>query len=143
MFICGLVTDNTDLAVQARHQSSSHKNKSLHWTHTFAVKNRVEVDGDLDREVPQKKVEDLEMSEILPGPEIQESLKGSLVPLVLRVLVRHFPAYRKFRSAVEHHLPHQYSVEMRNKSGQVRVYIDVFVNPIKNYVQLYISGLKC
>lgn len=129
MFIYRLVTDNIDLAVQARHQSSSHKNKSLHWTHTYAVKNRVAVDGNLDREVPQKKVEDLEMSEILPGPEIQESLKGSLVPLVLRVLVRHLPAYKKFRTAVEHHLPHQYSVQMRNKSEQVRVYMYKDVSP--------------
>lgn len=93
------------------------------------MKNRVAVDGNLDREVPQKKVEDLEMSEILPGPEIQESLKGSLVPLVLRVLVRHLPAYKKFRTAVEHHLPHQYSVQMRNKSEQVRVYMYKDVSP--------------
>lgn len=129
MFIYRLVTDNIDLAVQVRHQSSSHKNNSLHWTHTYAVKNRVAVDGNLEREVPQKKVEDLEMSEILPGPEIQESLKGSLVPLVLRVLVRHLPAYKKFRTAVEHHLPHQYSVQMRNKSEQVRVYMYKDVSP--------------
>ena len=80
------MTDNIDLAVQARHQSSTHKNKSLHCTHTFAVKRRVPVDGNLERTVPQKNVEDLEMVEILPGPEVQESVKSSLVPLVLRIL---------------------------------------------------------
>ena len=125
MFSCRLVTDNIDLVAQARHQSSSHKNKSLHWTHTYAVKHRVPIDGSLERNEPQKNVEELEMAEVLPSADVQESLKESLVPLVLRVLTSHFSAYKEFAVAVEHHLPHQYSAEMKKKSEQVRIFMNI------------------
>ena len=114
------MTDNIDLAVQARHQTASHQNKSLHWTHTFAVKDRVAVDECLERALPQKNVEELEMSEILPSPEVQESVKASLVSLVLRILTKHLPSYKDFAVAVEYHRSHPYSAAMRQKSEQVR-----------------------
>lgn len=60
------------------------------------------------------------MGEILPGPDVQESMKESLLPLVLRVLTRHCPVYKDFAKAVEHHLPHQCSSQMKRKSEQVR-----------------------
>ena len=48
------------------------------------------------------------MAKILPGAEVQERLKESLVPLVLRVITKYCPGYKEFSVAVEHHLHHQY-----------------------------------
>ena len=79
------------------------------------MKNRVQIDGSLERHVPQKNIEDLEMA------EIQERLKESLVPLVLRVITKYCPAYKEFSVAVEHHLHHQYSAAMARKSEQVLI----------------------
>lgn len=66
-------------------------------------------------------MEDLEMAKILLGAEVQEHLKESLVPLVLRVITKYHPAYKEFSVAVEHHLHHQYSAAMARKTEQVLI----------------------
>lgn len=42
-----IVADILDFSVQARHYTKTSQNKSLHWTHAFAVKNRVNPDYSL------------------------------------------------------------------------------------------------
>ena len=37
-----LVGDNIDYEIHARVQSQNHKNRSIHWTHQFAVLDRVQ-----------------------------------------------------------------------------------------------------
>ena len=118
-FIYRVVTDNVDLAVQARHQSKSHQNKSLHWTHSFAVKNRITPDSKIDDSKPQMQVKDLEMIQVLPSQEDQASMKSSMAILVFRVICKYFVAYKEFGSAIIHHIPHEYSREMKEKSEQV------------------------
>ena len=61
------------------------------------------------------------MAEILPGAEVQEQLKESLVLLVLWVSTKYCPAYEEFSVAVEYHLHHQYSAAMARKSEQVLI----------------------
>ena len=101
------------------HQSKSHQNKSLHWTHSFAVKNRVKADSNLDDSQPQKQLKDLQMIKILPSMEEQDAMQSSMVMLVFRIICKYFAAYKEFSSAVIHHLPHKYTNEMRQKSEQV------------------------
>lgn len=48
-----IVADNVDFTVHARHQTKASQNKSLHWTHAFAVKNRVNPDSSLHYDKPQ------------------------------------------------------------------------------------------
>ena len=115
-FIYRLVTDNIDLAVQARHQSSSHQNKSLHWTHSFAVKNRVKPDTSLVDCQPQMQHKDLQMIHILPSQEEDVAMQSRMVTLVFQVICKYFEVYRGFKSAVIHHIPHKYSNEMKQKS---------------------------
>jgi len=115
-----VVTDNIDLEVQARHQSKSHQNKSIHWTHSFAVKNRVTPDVSLDDTKPQKEVKDLEIIQVLPSQEEQASMQSSMATLVFRVICKYLVAYEQFASAVIHHMPHAYSKEMKQKSEQVK-----------------------
>jgi len=119
-FLNRLVTDNVDLTVQARHQSKSHQNKSLHWTHSFAVKNRVIPGSSLNDSHPQKLVKDIQMIEILPSQEELAGMQSTMTTLVFRVLCKYFVAYEEFKSAVVHHIPHKFSAKMKQKSEQVQ-----------------------
>ena len=72
--------DNIDFTVHARHQTKASQNKSLHWTHAFAVKNRVNPDSSLHYDKPQMQVTDLEMCNILPSETDQKEVCCDLVP---------------------------------------------------------------
>lgn len=116
IFLDRLVTD-VDLALQARHQSKSHQNESLHWTHSFAVKNRVTPESSLDDSKPQMEVKDLQIINILPSQEEQVTMQHGNTCVSCHLQI--FAAYKMFSSAVVHHIPHQHSNEMKQKSEQV------------------------
>ena len=110
--------DNWDLEVKARCQTKSQTNKSLHYFHAYAVKDRVISKG-LANTRPQKSIDEVEMQEILPTAEVQESIISDLSKLIPRVIVAYLPPYKSFRKAVQYHLPHQHSQEMAGKSEVV------------------------
>lgn len=114
-----IVADNLDFTIQAWHQTKSSQNKSLHWTHAFAVKNRVSPDSSLSYNKSQLKVTDLEMYHILTSKDDQEEIYNDLVPLVYRELVKYLPCYAPFKCGVQHHIPHPHSKEMKRTSEQV------------------------
>lgn len=121
MFIFRLVTDNVDFIVQARHQTKTSQNKSLNWSHAFAVKNRVQPMDNLCYDEPQSWISDFEVGEILPSAD--ELKEMYLVPLVYRVIVNYMPVYSSFKPGIEYHIPHPFSKEMRQKSEQVLTYM--------------------
>ena len=47
-------------------------------------------------------------------------MQSCMVTHVFRVICKYFEAYRGFKSAVSHHVPHKYSNELKQKSKQVR-----------------------
>ena len=114
-----IVADNVDFTVHARHQTKASQNKSLHWTHAFAVKNRVNPDSMLNYDKPQMQVTDLEMCNILPSETDQKEVCCDLVPLVYRKIVEFMPCYAPFKSGVQHHILHSHTKEMSKKSDQV------------------------
>ena len=64
-------------------------------------------------------VKDLEMIQVLPSQEDQASMKSSMAILVFRVICKYFVAYKEFSSAIIHHIPYEYSREMKEKSEKV------------------------
>ena len=56
-----LVGDNIDYEIYARVQSQQHCNRSIHWTHQFAVLDRVQ-DPQLDRFSSQKPVSEIQLA---------------------------------------------------------------------------------
>lgn len=114
-----IVADNVDFTVHARHQTKASQNKSLHWTHAFAVKNRVNPDSTLNCDKPQMQVTDLEMCNILPSETDQKEVCCDLVPLVYRKIVEFMSCYAPFKSGVQHHILHSHTKEMSKKSDQV------------------------
>ena len=89
-FLNRIVGDNWDLEVKARCQTKSQTNKSLHYFHAYAVKDRVISKG-LDNTRPQKSIDEVEMQEILPTAEVQESIISDLSKLIPRVIVAFLP----------------------------------------------------
>ena len=118
--ICRIVGDNWDLEVKARYQTKSQNNKSLHYFHAYAVKERVVAQG-LDIKRPQKSIAEIEMREFLPTPEVQEAIVADLVKIIPRVLVKYLTPYSAFKKAVIYHIPHPHSKEMVEKSEVVSV----------------------
>ena len=116
--ICRIVGDNWDLEVKARCQTKSQTNKSLHYFHAYAVKDRIIPKG-LHNSKPQKSIDELEMQEILPTTEVQESIISDLAYIIPRIIVRYLSAYKAFQKAVVYHIPHPHSKEMSEKSEVV------------------------
>jgi len=113
-----LVADNIDYQIYARVQSQQHKNRSIHWTHQFAVLDRVQ-DPELDTETSQKPVEDIQLAEILPDRNVQSHLVRNWAVLVSRVITKYLASFKCYQDVVVRHIPHKYTKEMCEKSNSV------------------------
>ncbi|XP_020611971.1 uncharacterized protein LOC110050397 [Orbicella faveolata] len=122
-----LVGDNIDYEIQARVQSQQHKNRSIHWTHQFAVLDRVQ-DPNLDSQRSQKKVGDIQLAEILPDRIVQTRLVRNWAVIVSRVITKYLPPFQSFQDVVVRHIPHKYSKEMSQQSDSCFLGMQ-FLNP--------------
>ena len=113
------MADNFDLCVKARMQTKGHSNQSLHWTHQFAVEDRVKTPCFLDESQPQCNPKDLSLSMLLPGKNIQASFHQECSILISRVLVTYYKPFNLFRDVVINHIPHPYMEESAKKSNIV------------------------
>ncbi|CAH1232995.1 Hypp553 [Branchiostoma lanceolatum] len=111
-----LIFDNLDFQVTAKHQSKTNKNKSIHWVHQYAAKDRVLNDFDSDKQ--QKPLRDLGVSDILPTEEVQNQLRRDYIILVSRVMVTYLSAFEALKGVVVKHIPHPYTEEMSKASIQ-------------------------
>ena len=50
-------------------QSKEHGNKSIHWTHQYVIRDSI-VDPLLDNSKPQKSLDQLQLVELLPTPDV-------------------------------------------------------------------------
>lgn len=113
-----IVGDNVDLEVRARVQTKETSNRSIHWTHQYALRDRI-VDPSLASSQAQKLVNDVQLADLLPGETVFKNIKRRWAVLVSRVIVKYLPAFKNFRSVVVRHIPHKYSKEMAVKSDLV------------------------
>ena len=95
-----------------------HKNKSIHWTHQFAELGRAQRPY-LASGGPQKSAADLQLIELLPSKEVQAKFKKTWAVLISRVICKYLGSFKQFQSLVIHHIPHQFSDEMAQKSKSV------------------------
>ena len=111
--------DNIDLMINARIQSAEYTNRSLHWTQQYAVTNRV-VEPHLSEVTPRKPIAEIEMSELLPGADVQDLLVSHWAILRSRVITKYL---KPFRDVKIYHISHKYSKKMTEKSESVRSYV--------------------
>ena len=110
--------DNLDLMIKVKHLSSTNQNNSIHWFNLNAVKNRV-LGNHLPNDAPIKSVLDLENVDFLPSARDNAEYLHAITALATRVIVKNIPAFHKFKDVVVHHIPHEYSEAMKEKSIQV------------------------
>lgn len=121
-----IVADNLDFSLSARIQTSKLRNQSIHWTHHLAIRDRVITPcRDHAEATGQRKLMDLELSELLPSDDSNFAVESDFITLVSRILVKYLPAFSFLKDVVVHHIPHQYSKEMAQKSEVVSTVIYV------------------
>lgn len=131
-FFDRLVGDNIDHEIHARVQTKDHGNQSIHWTHQYAIRDSV-VDPVLDSSKPQKSLEQLQLLELLPTPEVQARLKHSWAILVSRVITKHLKEFHFLQNVVVRHIPHPHSMEASQKSEIVS---DKLCSVLKNALEV-------
>ena len=113
-----LVGDNIDINIQAKIQTMTHNNRSIHWTQQYAVLNRVN-EPTLDEKSPQKHLKDIQLIELLPDKKVQENLKMRWAALVGRVVTKYLTKPKHLSPIATHHISHPYSKDMASKSESV------------------------
>lgn len=113
-----IVGDNIDREITARVQTKQHSNRSLHWTHQFALLDKVS-DNHLDKEESQKRVQELEYQQLLPDSGVQQNLILQWAVIVSRIVTKYIPAFKVFQRNVIYHIPHPYAKEMSTKLDMV------------------------
>ena len=82
--------DNIDHEIHARVQSQKHHNRSIHWTHQFAVLDRVQ-DPQLESHCSQKFVNEIQFAELLPDKDVTENLVKNWAVIVSPVITKYSP----------------------------------------------------
>ena len=125
LYVFRIVADNLDFSLSARIQTSKLRNKSIHWTHHLAIRDRVVPNvppTDADAVTGQCKIADLELAELLPSSEGNLAIERDFIVLVSGVVVKFLPAFFPLKDVVIHHIPHKYTKEMASKSEVVRAH---------------------
>jgi hypothetical protein len=117
-FNCRLIADNIDHEINARVQTKDNKNRSIHWTHQYAVLDRVH-DPTLDRKKSQKPTSSIDFVEILPDQQVQAHLMENFAVLISRVITKYLKHFQPLRNLVVRHVPHQFEKQSATKSNIV------------------------
>lgn len=114
-----IVGDNVDHEILVRVQTKSHTNRSIHWTHQFAIVDRVQA-PELENKESQKPVKEIEFAELLPDQHVQANLLKHWAIIVSRIITKYLRAFQPLRNKVVWHIPHPHSKEMATRSNLVR-----------------------
>ena len=115
--ICG---DNIDKTVHCRNMRVDKQTQSLHYFHSYAVKDRVDsskLSDNHPRLAPS--IEDV-VSKVLPTEEDDEIIHDNFAVLVARMLCTHMTFFQtSYADVVDWHIEHEFSHEMSCKSEVV------------------------
>lgn len=112
--------DNVDHMIYARVQSKDSTNQFIHWTHQYAVLDKVK-NNLADPREPQKRISEIQLVELLPVQDVQNRLKNRWTVLVSRVICKYLKTFKNFQDVVVHHIPHPYTDVMSEKSSSVSI----------------------
>ena len=124
-----LVSDNIDKQVRPRDMRSDYQTRSLHYFHTYAVRDRV----DLTRISDQKPFLDLKtihLDATLPTSGDKKELQKNFSILFARILKKYIPFFAKFGAGLERHIQHEVYHEMSQKSEVVSsglLYVHIYI----------------
>lgn len=117
IFTYKLVGDNIDKDVKPRQMRCDYQTRSLHYFHTFAVKDRVDISSLSDK--PLQIPADVDLTKLLPNKADDTCLQKNFAVLMARVVCKYVPFFSRY--TVERHIEHKYSREMSAKSVVVSI----------------------
>ena len=115
-----LVGDNIDKNVRPRQMRTDYQTRSLHYFHTYAVCDRVDM-SQFSNDKPITDMADIDLRELLPTQADEDTLRENFAVLVARTLAKYMPFFAKFCKGLERHIHHAFSHEMAQKSEVVSV----------------------
>lgn len=122
-----LVGDNVDKNVSPRDMRVDNQVKSLHYFHSYAVRDRIGLDhlscdGDHVGDIRT-----LPASAVLPTVGDCVGVRKNYIILAARVIVNNLPHFTFLQPCVVQHIPHQFSKEMAVKSDIVSKCVILYV----------------
>lgn len=131
-FTFKIVGDNIDKEVKPQDMRSDYQTRSLHYFHSYAVRDRVNMDN-FDDSVHTPDITAVDLEVLLPSKEDEADLYANMGILIARILKKYIPFFKEFGKGVERHIMHKYSEEMSRKSS--------VVSSAYNYIHNYIIAL--
>ena len=136
-----LVGDNIDKEVCPRDMRSEYQTRSLHYFHTYAVRDRVALSEVSDaKKVPDVKA--IQLQELLPTSNDTKELRKNFSILIARTLKKHMPFFKKFGKGVEKHIEHQFQKQMSQKSEVVSC-CHLFADVIAHRMYVLFIAYRC
>ena len=116
-----IVGDNIHKTVRPRHMRSDRQAQSLHYFHSYAVKDRVNISSVSDSPPIPPECPHTELLEtLLPSAKDVTTIHSLFEVHVARILVEHFPFMKSaFADVVDWHIQHEYYEEMGETSDVV------------------------
>jgi L1 cell adhesion molecule like protein len=119
---CGftIVGDNIDKNVRSRHMRLDRQNKSLHYFHSFAVKDRVNLHNVSDTPPTELPAVSEAVEMLLPNEDDHAAICDEFAILVAQMMCDNMQYFKEnYGDIVQRHIPHQYEQEMSSKSEVV------------------------
>ena len=113
-----LVGDNIDKTVKPRDVRMDNQTRSLHYFHSYAVRDRIDV-SHMEDQPSLPSLESIDVTTVLPTEQDQKSMKGLFSIHVARILKKRMPFFTKFGDGLERHIKHDFFKEMSQKSEVV------------------------
>ena len=118
--ICG---DNIDKGVHCRHMRFDRQMQSLHYFHSYAVRDRVDCSNLADDPPSTTPTARDVISKVLPTDEDDTIIHDEFAILVARILCKHMTFFESsYADVVDWHIEHQFSKEMSQKSDVVSIF---------------------
>ena len=128
-FTFKIVGDNIDKEVKPRDMRSDYQAHSLHYFHSYAVHDRVNMDR-FDDTVCAPDMSAVSLELLLPSKQDIADIFCNMSILIARILKKYMPFFKQFGNGVERHIMHQYSEEMSRKSSVVSAAICIVLGLI-------------
>ena len=113
-----LVGDNVDKTIKPRDMRLNSQTTSLHYFHTYAVKDRISFKH-LSTDANMIVQKDIDFKMFYPSEADKIQLVSNFETLVTRMLVQHVPGLQCLSADVNHYIERQYSKNMALKSEVV------------------------
>ena len=120
--LCG---DNIDKGIKQRHMRVDVvKPDSIHYFHSYAVADRVDVSKFSEHIIPTQQTDPRQVAlSLLPSPEDDAAIRNSISVLISLVLFTNLPFFKlTFDGVVTWHIQHEFYEDMSTKSDVVSVF---------------------